>query len=95
MIDKFEKRENCEYCEKPLEAKYRNKRFCSDKCYFGRANKTPANATEAANEAIEDVSNEKSYFPKINEAIPKPALMNEIEQMIWEEEQKAKNNKKQ
>lgn len=38
MIDKFAKREHCLYCEKKMEAKNRNKKFCSDKCrvYFGR-----------------------------------------------------------
>ena len=40
MIDKFAKREYCLYCEKPMEAKNRNKKFCSAKCrvYFGREN---------------------------------------------------------
>lgn len=40
-MNKFEKRTVCEYCEGALEAKNRNKRFCSDKCrvYFGRENK--------------------------------------------------------
>ncbi len=41
MTDKFEKRKNCLYCEKEMDAVYRNKKFCSDKCrvYFGRENK--------------------------------------------------------
>lgn len=40
MANKFEKRTTCEYCEQPMEATNRNKRFCSDKCrvYWGREN---------------------------------------------------------
>lgn len=40
MEDKFTKRTTCEYCEKAMEAEYRNKRFCSDKCrvYWNREN---------------------------------------------------------
>ena len=43
MIDKFEKKKNCDYCGKDLEAKYRSKRFCNTKCrvYFSRENKDP------------------------------------------------------
>lgn len=38
MTNKFEKNTNCEYCGKALDAKYRSKRFCDDKCriYFKR-----------------------------------------------------------
>jgi hypothetical protein len=38
MTNKFEKNTNCAYCNKPLDAKYRTKRFCDDKCriYFNR-----------------------------------------------------------
>lgn len=38
MANKFEKNTNCEYCGKDLNATYRNKRFCDDKCriYFKR-----------------------------------------------------------
>lgn len=41
MIDKFAKRDSCLYCEKQMEAVYRNKKFCSDKCrtYWNRENK--------------------------------------------------------
>lgn len=41
MSDKFEKRDRCLYCETPMESKYRNKRFCSDRCrtYWNRENK--------------------------------------------------------
>lgn len=41
MEDKFEKSSHCQYCNKPMEAEYRNKKFCSDKCrvYFNRENK--------------------------------------------------------
>ena len=40
MEDKFAKKEACEYCGNQMDAKYRNKRFCSDKCrtYFNREN---------------------------------------------------------
>jgi len=39
--DKFKKETNCRYCGKEMEAKYRSKKFCSDKCrvYFGREKK--------------------------------------------------------
>lgn len=39
--DKFKKETNCGYCGKEMEAKYRSKKFCSDKCrvYFGRDKK--------------------------------------------------------
>ena len=38
---KFEKRNKCQYCESDLDAKYRNKRFCSAKCrvYWNREKK--------------------------------------------------------
>ena len=40
-IGKFDKKENCQYCEEKMVAKYRNKRFCSQKCrvYWNRENK--------------------------------------------------------
>ena len=40
MSNKFDKKVNCDYCNKPLEAKYRSKRFCDDKCrvYWNREN---------------------------------------------------------
>jgi hypothetical protein len=40
-MGKFDKKEICEYCEQKMEAKYRNKRFCSVKCrvYWNRENK--------------------------------------------------------
>ena len=40
MEDKFKLNTSCKYCEKPMDAKYRSKRFCSPKCrvYFGREN---------------------------------------------------------
>lgn len=49
MEDKFKKNTNCEYCEKEMEAKYRNKRFCSDKCrtYWNREQKV-SNPTKDA-----------------------------------------------
>jgi predicted nucleic acid-binding Zn ribbon protein len=39
--DKFKKQTNCGYCGKEMDAKYRSKKFCSDKCrvYFGREDK--------------------------------------------------------
>lgn len=41
MDSKFDKNTHCGYCGNEMEAKYRNKRFCSDKCriYFNRENK--------------------------------------------------------
>ena len=38
MEDKFKKNTTCLYCGENMEAKYRNKRFCSNKCrvYFKR-----------------------------------------------------------
>lgn len=40
MSNKFDKKTNCDYCDKPLDAKYRSKRFCDDKCriYWNRGN---------------------------------------------------------
>lgn len=39
-MGKFDKKENCDYCNAPMSAKYRNKRFCSPKCrvYYRREN---------------------------------------------------------
>ena len=39
-MGKFDKREICMYCEQKMEAKYRNKKFCSNKCrvYWNREN---------------------------------------------------------
>lgn len=47
-MDKFDKKEACEYCGKKMEAKQRNKKFCSDKCrvYWNRENKPRKNTTE-------------------------------------------------
>lgn len=54
MVDKFEKRSHCLYCEKEMDAAYRNKRFCSDKCrvYWNRENPKVQikNLNEATNE---------------------------------------------
>ena len=38
MEDKFKKDTNCKYCGQEMEAKYRSKKFCSNKCrvYFNR-----------------------------------------------------------
>ena len=43
-MGKFDKKEICEYCQENMEAKYRNKRFCSPRCrvYWNRENKIPA-----------------------------------------------------
>jgi predicted nucleic acid-binding Zn ribbon protein len=40
-MDKFKKQTHCLYCGKEMDAKYRSKKFCSDKCrvYFSRENK--------------------------------------------------------
>lgn len=39
-MGKFDKKDICGYCSKKMDAKYRSKRFCSDKCrvYFNREN---------------------------------------------------------
>lgn len=39
-MGKFDKNSTCEYCEKEMISKNRNKRFCSSKCrvYFKREN---------------------------------------------------------
>lgn len=39
-MGKFDKKDICGYCGKKMDAKYRSKRFCSDKCrvYFSREN---------------------------------------------------------
>jgi len=38
MVDKFKKSDKCLYCENQMDAVYRNKRFCSNKCrvYWNR-----------------------------------------------------------
>jgi hypothetical protein len=66
-MGKFDKKEICEYCEEKMEAKYRNKRFCSVKCrvYWNRENKKPAQ-TEAIVE-IKKVENKSdiSFIEKM------------------------------
>ena len=80
---KFQKRNKCQYCETNLDATYRNKRFCSDKCrvYWNREQKLNKNGIIPLVESIELKSDynlpQKTEQPK----------RNRIEQMIWEEEQ--------
>ena len=66
-MGKFDKKEICEYCEEKMEAKYRNKRFCSVKCrvYWNRENKKPTQ-TEAIVE-IKKVENKSdiSFIEKM------------------------------
>lgn len=56
MTNKFEKNTNCEYCGKALDAKYRTKRFCDDKCriYLDRENKRKMEVV------VEDAMNKKA-----------------------------------
>ena len=44
-MTKFDKKENCEYCNARMESKYRNKRFCSVKCrvYWNREDEKNGN----------------------------------------------------
>lgn len=50
-MDKFDKKEHCEYCGSKMKAKQRNKRFCSDKCrvYWHREN-------DKSSELVKDVA---------------------------------------
>lgn len=72
--NKFEKRKTCLYCNCEMEAKYRNKKFCSDKCrvYHGRENKKiqpqiipvlPKTIFESKNES----EGSKGYLARIRE----------------------------
>lgn len=54
MKDKFAKNTHCLYCEEIMEAKYRNKKFCSDKCriYFNREKKINESLTVKAEDVF-------------------------------------------
>lgn len=112
MVDKFEKRTNCEYCDKPLDAKYRSKRFCDDKCriYWNREQKSTKilddildENKEEMNKVVDDILEGKSAITKTDTngkmkrvdplSEEGGAVMDEIEKMIWEEEQKILNKK--
>jgi hypothetical protein len=85
-MGKFDKKEICEYCEDKMEAKYRNKRFCSTKCrvYWNRENvKFPAQETRQEN------------VTKISKVVTNASLDNcpypsGIERAIWIAENKNK-----
>ncbi len=57
-MGKFDKKETCEYCGEKMDAKHRNKRFCSDKCRvyshreFGRLGFQPTHLSVPKNERI-------------------------------------------
>jgi len=57
MANKLDKRTNCEYCDKPLDAKYRSKKFCDDKCriYWNREQKVEKIITESFENNREEI----------------------------------------
>jgi hypothetical protein len=59
-MGKFDKKDSCEYCEEKMDSKYRNKRFCSDRCrvYWNREDKkkSPPPVKEAKSENKGDLS---------------------------------------
>lgn len=80
MSNKLDKRTNCLYCDKALEAKYRSKKFCDDKCriYWNRENK-----------AKKTPPTDKKETKKVA-----PENMSRIEKMLWESEQEILNQNK-
>lgn len=71
MANKLDKRTNCEYCDKVLDAKYRSKRFCDDKCriYWNRENLKvvkPVIPPEPQNEVKEEPP-KKEEFSSFND----------------------------
>lgn len=76
MEDKFKKRTTCEYCGKPMEAKNRNKRFCTDKCrtYFRRDSKLIF--TKPQVKAVAD-----TFVKKTAEMVKPVQLLTEIEKL--------------
>ena len=94
MKGKLDKNTNCEYCGKDLEAKYRSKRFCDDKCrvYFNRENKPPKIEVKDLTAPTEEVKPKET--PTTNYAVDTaPVFKNDVERMIWNERQKIINNK--
>lgn len=91
MKDKFAKRDTCEYCGKQMEAKYRNKRFCSDRCrtYFNR--EKPKVKITDLNKDLEQGQPMTPKPPKTDKTIntiqpsekEMPAGLNRIQQMRW------------
>jgi len=73
MSNKFEKKDKCLYCEKPMEAVYRNKKFCSTKCrvYWGRENAKSKTTVSVINDAVKIIG---------KEAIPVAAVSSKKEQ---------------
>lgn len=61
-MGKYNKRENCEYCEEKMDSKYRNKRFCSIRCrvYWNREETAKKKEIKLSNE-----QQELSYFEKL------------------------------
>lgn len=60
MSNKLDKRTNCEYCGKDLDAKYRSKRFCDAKCriYWNRENKKPLTTVAVIKEVAKRMGKE-------------------------------------
>jgi hypothetical protein len=73
MTNKLDKRTNCEYCDKPLDAKYRSKRFCDDKCriYWNREKKFEKELTDVLKENRITVSKTQNDLNTIGVAITK------------------------
>jgi len=83
MSNKFEKRDNCEYCENPMEAKYRNKRFCSDKCriYWNREKDAIKLMEESFKESKEEMKKVANDIFEGGLAISKTNLEGKIERI--------------
>lgn len=82
MIDKFKKNTNCAYCETEMEALYRSKRFCSDKCrvYYNRDEKKRALQCEVADTIIE---NKPEVKVEVRQSNPMPENLSRTEKMKW------------
>jgi len=90
---------NCAYCESPMTPKYRNKRFCSDKCrvYFGRENKADLGQQGETEVNVPDTTKEVSSESKkavIEQKEGEPVFKSGIERRIWLKEQELLNSKK-
>lgn len=89
----IKKTENCLYCGEKMESITAKKKFCCDlhRVYWNREK----SVVELAKGKVTEVSAERTEisFTKEQHQKAKEVVRNEIEQMIWEEEQKILNKK--
>jgi hypothetical protein len=81
-----QKKDKCEYCGSPLDAKTTRKRFCSDKCriYAAREKKEPAQQSIAPGPL--DPMPEKPKW-KIRDPKPKmPEGLTYLQQLAWKQQ---------